>query len=145
MSRTFISIAGVLVAIGVVAAFAWQKAAPRELTSAGRITAVDHATRTGEIEIIHPRTGQAFLIAAEVDPNAELIGIDGAPIVIAELEPGMQVTATGMLYPATRRVVATRIQVDEPLQPEAETVSNITETTDTPEDASGQVDPNDSP
>lgn len=95
----------VLVGLGVVVAgvVLWQvlrMTRPRPFTvRSARIAALDVATRSGEIEFIHPKSGRRTTVTARnIPPDCE-ITIDGRPADVSELRVGDAVAVRGLFYP----------------------------------------------
>ena len=95
----------VLVGLGVVVAAVvlWQAlhmTQPRAFTvRSARIAALDVATRSGEIEFIHPKSGRRTTVTARNIPADCEITIDGRTADVSELRVGDAVAVRGLFYP----------------------------------------------
>jgi hypothetical protein len=96
----------VFVGLGVLVAavLAWQIARimwPRPYRlQAARITKLDLATRSGEIEFVHPKSGHTTTVAATI-PAECTIWFDGTRADLADLRVGDTVAVRGVYYPAS--------------------------------------------
>lgn len=93
-----LAILGVVV-VGGVAWQAWRMAKPRAYTlKSATITKMDAERRTGEVEFVHPKTGQTMRVtAANIPPECE-VRINGVPATLADVRVGDTVAVHGTLY-----------------------------------------------
>lgn len=106
-----ISIIGVVIIVGAGITYVTRMQQPIEREGIeGIITQLDPLTRAASLEIMHPKTGRPIEIEGEVAADC-LILRDGQQISMADLEPGVSIKADGLLYPLSRRIVATRVEV----------------------------------
>lgn len=75
------------------------------------ITRIDPARRSGEVEFIHPKSGQLTIVAAENIPEDCEIEIDGHPATVDDVRVGDTVAITGMFYPQNQSAVPRSIHV----------------------------------
>jgi hypothetical protein len=101
----------------VVAAAAWQVrklAQPREYElKSATVTKFDAVQRTGEIEFIHPKSGQAMTVTAKDIPPDCVVLINGAQGTLADVRVGDTVAVRGLIY-ADHSVKPQRIRVTRP-------------------------------
>jgi hypothetical protein len=109
----FLTVFGVI----VVAAVAWQVrrlAQPREYElKTATVIKFDAAQRSGEIEFIHPKSGQAMTVTAKDIPADCLVLINGKPGTLADVHVGDTVAVRGLIY-ADQSVKPQRIRVTRP-------------------------------
>jgi hypothetical protein len=93
-----LALLGLLVVAGV-AWQAWRLAQPRIYTlKSATITKMDAERRTGEVEFVHPKSGQTMRVtAANIPPDCE-ISINGVPATLADVRVGDTVAVHGTLY-----------------------------------------------
>ncbi len=110
----------VLIALGVivVAVLAWQitrlmRPRPFNLQSA-RITRLDLATRSGEIEFVHPKSGRTTTVTAQSIPADCAISIDGVHADVADLRVGDSVAVRGLFYPMDQSARPQEIRATRP-------------------------------
>ena len=99
----------------VVAGLAiWQVrrlAQPREYDlKSATVTKLDAAKRSGEIEFVHPKSGQAMTVTAKEIPADCQISINGNPATLADVRVGDTVGVRGLIY-ADHTVKPQRIRV----------------------------------
>jgi hypothetical protein len=91
MSKPMKILLVVVVCAGVSGAVGWQvrrATRAREYTLRdARIVAIDPANGAGEIEFVHPRTGQTVRVTASMPPECDLT-IDGRPATATDIRVG---------------------------------------------------------
>jgi hypothetical protein len=101
----------------VVALAAWQVrrlAQPHEYElKTATVTKFDAAQRSGEIEFIHPKNGQAMTVTAKDIPPDCLVLINGVQATLADVRVGDTVAVRGLIY-ADQSVKPQRIRVTRP-------------------------------
>lgn len=113
-NKLIISFIGVAVIVGAGISYVVRMQRPIERDGVeGTITKLDLETRTASLEIMHPKTGKPIEIEGEVAVDC-LILRDGQQITMADLSPGEVISASGLLYPMSRRIVATKVEVVDP-------------------------------
>jgi hypothetical protein len=107
----------VFVGLGVVvvALLVWQIARltkPRPFSlEAGKITKLDLATRSGEVEFVHAKTGRTMTVTARrIPPGCEIL-IDGRRADVGELRVGDIVAVRGLFYPRDQSAQPQSIRV----------------------------------
>jgi hypothetical protein len=109
-----------LVGLGalVVALLAWQivrltRPRPFHLQSA-RITQLDRATRSGELEFVHPKSGRTTTVTARNIPADCAVSIDGVRADLSDLRVGDIVAVRGLFYPADQSARPQEIRATRP-------------------------------
>lgn len=101
----------------VVAAVAWQVrklAQPKEYElKSATVTKFDAAQRSGEIEFIHPKSGQAMTVTAKDIPPDCVVLINGTQGTLADVRVGDTVAVRALMY-WNQSVVPQRIRVMRP-------------------------------
>jgi hypothetical protein len=115
--RILLSLVGVFVIVGAGYFYVVRMQQPivREGIE-GTIKQINTTDRTAALEIMHPKTNKPIEIQGEVAPDC-LILRDGKEITLADLSPGEKIEASGLLYPLSRRIVATRVEVVSNAEP----------------------------
>lgn len=87
----------------MVAAIGWQVAKlarPREYElKSATITKLNTATRSGEIEFIHPKSGRTQKVSAQHIPEDCEVLINGQPAELSDVQVGDTVAVRGLVYP----------------------------------------------
>jgi hypothetical protein len=99
----------------VVGVLAWQitrlmRPRPFHLLAA-RITKLDRASRSGEIEFVHPKSGRTTTVVARNIPADCVISIDGARGDVADLRVGDNVAVRGLFFPMDQSARPQEIRV----------------------------------
>ena len=110
----------VLVGLGVVvvALLGWQitrltQPRPFSIQSA-RITKLDVAARSGEVEFVHPKSGRLTTVTARnIPPDCE-VSIDGSRADVSELRVGDAAAVSGLFYPWDQSARPQSIHVTRP-------------------------------
>lgn len=89
--------------------YAMKQAASRVSDTSGTIIAIDPVARTGEVEIIHPKSGRPVKIAGKVADDCD-IRVNGTAATLADVHVGDKVKVTGTVQ-KHRSLLATRIYV----------------------------------
>lgn len=88
-----------IVVVGAVAWQAWRLAQPRVYTlKSAIITKMDAERRTGEVEFVHPKSGQTMRVTATAIPADCEISINGVPATLADVRVGDVVAVHGTVY-----------------------------------------------
>lgn len=129
-NRLIIGLVGVFVIVGAGISYVIRMQRPIQRDGIeGTIVKIDVAARTATLEIIHPKTGKPINITGEVAPDCVILR-DGQQITMADLEPGEAIDASGLLYPLTQRIVATRVEVVPPETDDADAATDTTPATE---------------
>ena len=110
-TRLYVSLGAIAVTACVAVTYVLRYARPVAGEARGRITAVDAKSRMMSLEYIHRRNGRRYVIASQVPEDCE-IRIEGRAARLDELQAGMEISAAGLVYPSTGKVVAQRINVE---------------------------------
>ena len=93
-----LALLGVIV-VGGIAWQVWRLSRPRIYTlKFATITKMDAAQRTGEVEFVHPKSGQTMRVTAANIPAECEVSINGAPAMLADIRVGDTVSVHGTLY-----------------------------------------------
>ena len=107
--RLIVGVAGLVVVGGIVAGNRLRQGRELYRENVGTVLSLDLARRTASVEIIHPRTGQAFRMEGQL-PDGCPVTLDGEPSDFGEIRVGDRVLLkrTGMKLLAVdiRRSVA---------------------------------------
>lgn len=88
----------VVVLIGLLVWQAIRMTRPRQYTlENATITRLDLATREGEIEFVHPKSGRTIPVTGQIPPDCP-ITIDGKPADLADVRVGDKVSVCGLIY-----------------------------------------------
>lgn len=88
-----------LIVLGGVSWQVWRLTRPRDYTlKSATITQIDAARRTGEVEFVHPKSGQTMRVTANYIPPECEITINGEPATLADVRVGDTVAVHGTAY-----------------------------------------------
>ncbi|MBK9118359.1 MAG: hypothetical protein IPM18_01990 [Phycisphaerales bacterium] len=112
--------------------FVSQSLGAREYTvPEATITKLDVATRTGEIQFIHPQKGHTITLLTQRIPDDCEITINNRAATLAEVRVGDLAEIVGLAY-ADRTVVPLRVRITRDSTQEGDTVPAPVERTDGP-------------
>ena len=122
--RARIGLIGLVVVIIASGVYVWKVAQPVHATIRGTILSIDVAERTGQIQYVHPKTGEVYELSGRVPAECKIV-VDGKPGTLDDLKAGDKIQAEGLVY-RTGQIVAEELQTVCVPAPEASQAPDVT-------------------
>ena len=103
-NRARIGLVGLVVVAVAGGVYMWKVAQPVHAEIRGKILSMDVATRTGQIEYVHPKNGNVYELTGTVATDCKIL-IDGKPGSLDAFKPGDKIDAKGLVY-RTGKIIA---------------------------------------